>query len=111
MQLEGTREAGSLGANLVKTVLQTALIWGVFLLLIPQLLMRVEMAAALPTFASGRWSEIGLLLFMACSTAFLICVGSILWLGDGTPWPSDRSTHLVVTGPYRFVRNPMVIAG
>src|SRR5262249_29469260 len=31
--------------------------------------------------------------------------------GRGTPLPADCARELVVVGPYRFVRNPMAIAG
>lgn len=31
--------------------------------------------------------------------------------GHGTPVPIDPPRHLVVVGPYRYVRNPMYIAG
>ena len=114
MQLEGARHSSGsvLGINLAKTIAQCVVVWTVFLWFIPyKLLMRLEMFAAMPTFASNRWSEIGLLLFMAASTIFVICVWNMLWLGNGTPWPWDRNTAFVVAGPYRFIRHPMVVAG
>jgi protein-S-isoprenylcysteine O-methyltransferase Ste14 len=33
------------------------------------------------------------------------------WLGNGTPLPVDGTNQLVVAGPYRFIRNPMAVAG
>lgn len=111
--LESARQSpGSvLGINLAKTIAQCAVVWTVFLWFIPKLLMRIEMFAAMPTFASSRWSEAGLLMFMVATTVFVICVWNMLWLGNGTPWPWDGNTAFVVAGPYRFVRHPMVIAG
>jgi protein-S-isoprenylcysteine O-methyltransferase Ste14 len=31
--------------------------------------------------------------------------------GAGTPLPSAMPNHLVIAGPYRWVRNPMAVAG
>lgn len=33
------------------------------------------------------------------------------WLGDGTPWPRATARRLVIRGPYRYIRNPMAVAG
>jgi protein-S-isoprenylcysteine O-methyltransferase Ste14 len=39
----------------------------------------------------------------------LPCVWEFAWRGLGTPAPFDPPRKLVVTGPYRFVRNPMYL--
>jgi len=39
----------------------------------------------------------------------LPCVWEFAWRGLGTPAPFDPPRKLVVSGPYRFVRNPMYV--
>jgi protein-S-isoprenylcysteine O-methyltransferase Ste14 len=39
----------------------------------------------------------------------LPCVWEFAWRGLGTPAPFDPPRRLVVTGPYRWVRNPMYL--
>ena len=39
----------------------------------------------------------------------LPCVWEFAWRGLGTPAPFDPPRRLVITGPYRFVRNPMYV--
>lgn len=49
---------------------------------------------------------------LAASLALLIVFTLVLPLrGLGTPAPFDASRRLVVSGPYRYVRNPIYLAG
>ena len=37
------------------------------------------------------------------------CVNFLLTVGHGTQFPLDPTTSLVAAGPYRYVRNPMIV--
>ncbi|HEX9163118.1 MAG TPA: isoprenylcysteine carboxylmethyltransferase family protein [Thermoanaerobaculia bacterium] len=39
------------------------------------------------------------------------CAFEFAWRGFGTPAPFDPPRRLVISGPYRFVRNPMYVGG
>src|SRR5512142_1653172 len=39
----------------------------------------------------------------------LPCVWEFAWRGLGTPAPFDPPRKLVISGPYRYVRNPMYV--
>jgi protein-S-isoprenylcysteine O-methyltransferase Ste14 len=51
--------------------------------------------------AGGFALAIGVTLFVASLRRFI-------WIGGGTLAPWDPPRHLVVVGPYRYVRNPMI---
>ena len=50
----------------------------------------------------------GLLLLIAGLGLFGWCVGLFARVGQGTLAPWDPTRKLVASGPYRFVRNPMI---
>lgn len=51
----------------------------------------------------------GLLLIVAGLLLFCWCVSLFARVGKGTLAPWDPTDHLVAVGPYRVVRNPMII--
>ena len=96
---------------LVRTLLIMLVFWVMFLAIVPGLIARAEDRVGIGRFAfAGHWIA-GALVF-ACSS--LLGVWSALVMaraGGGTPLPIDAASQLVIDGPYRFVRNPMAIAG
>jgi protein-S-isoprenylcysteine O-methyltransferase Ste14 len=90
------------------------------LLLLPFLVVVGMPYWLLTSFAAGdfRWSEYFLTVWLARSVGAIVLIGGFAlfsWcvslfasIGQGTLAPWDPTRHLVVVGPYRFVRNPMI---
>ncbi|MEV7608894.1 methyltransferase [Microbacterium sp. NPDC089320] len=107
------RPAGRVGtrALLARTGLQTLFFWGTFLLVIPIVVSLVE----------ARWAlriEIPFVVHLAGGVLLAAATALGVWSavsmsveGEGTPLPSQMARRLVINGPYRYVRNPMAVAG
>jgi protein-S-isoprenylcysteine O-methyltransferase Ste14 len=78
-------------------------------LLVPALLLRGRAVAFFPT---ERWEwllfDFGLLLILLGLALAVWTVGLFARVGRGTLAPWDPPRRLVVRGPYRYVRNPMI---
>jgi protein-S-isoprenylcysteine O-methyltransferase Ste14 len=96
-------------ANAIKTLVQIACIWFLALAVIPYMLLDAFPPAATPR--TTAWAGLSVALFAAASALGLVTSYYFVRDGAGTPLPLDQSNKLVVTGPYRCVRNPMAIAG
>ncbi len=87
----------------------------VFLLLAPGIV-----AVLIPWLITGwhiSWPSVWILPVAVVAGILILC-GAVVLLdafirfarADGTPAPPVPTAHLVVVGPYRFVRNPMYVA-
>ena len=98
--------------NVGKTLLQTVVFWSVFLWLLPWMVVTLERLGApnLPTFPA--WTKAsGGIVFLFAGTLGLTSGMVMALRGRGTPLPNDCPRELVVVGTYRYVRNPMAVAG
>lgn len=99
--------------NVAKTLLQTVVFWGFFLVLLPAAVYYVEtvLGGDIFRFAGEATRTLGILLFVIAGTIGLWSGFLMAVHGRGTPLPLDHARRLVVIGPYRYVRNPMAITG
>ena len=67
-------------------------------------------ATAPSNLADGLLAIPGLGLLVAGLVLFSACLMRFVNEGRGTLAPWDSTRHLIVRGPYRFVRNPMISA-
>lgn len=101
------RARGHLG----RTGAQIVLFWGLFLAVIPLVIAALEhrWQLQLPMPLGVRIGGAGILL--AASALGIWSAITMSAKGEGTPLPSEMPRRLVIAGPYRFVRNPMAVAG
>jgi protein-S-isoprenylcysteine O-methyltransferase Ste14 len=100
-------------AHLRRSLVQLVVFWTTFFLLIPWLLATIESELGLEWGAlQARWLDlVAVAVFLPVSAFALWSCTSMALVGHGTPLPAETARDLVVVGPYRYVRNPMAVAG
>ncbi|KAA9154774.1 isoprenylcysteine carboxylmethyltransferase family protein [Microbacterium lushaniae] len=111
LRFRTAQSAAARSRHVRATAVQVAIFWGVLLGAVPFVIGTFEQ----------RWQlsvEFPLAVTVAGWVVFLLASALGIWAavvmstrGAGTPLPSDAATRFVVGGPYRFVRNPMALAG
>ena len=99
--------------HLRRSLVQLVVFWTTFFVVVPLVLMVVEERLHL------SWSALdqenvrlaGAAMFTLGSAAGLWSCVTMALRGRGTPLPAETARELVIGGPYRFVRNPMAVAG
>ena len=99
------------GVLLIGTLGQIALFWPFFLAVLPLAIVflerRWEVGITVPTPVVA----LGGIALVTASALGLWSAVTMATLGGGTPLPVAMTHRLVVAGPYRWVRNPMALAG
>lgn len=106
-----TARAASPRHHAARTSLQIVCFWGICLGVIPLLISAIEMRWHLAIEIPPAVRYTGIALFTAASALALWSALSMSTRGEGTPLPSAMPRRLVISGPYRYVRNPMAITG
>ena len=88
----------------LKSLLYLVFEAAVFALYIPLVLLHTG-----PRVDTGAVSFLAIPLWLAGSLIILWCFWDFTIRGCGTPLPMDPPTELVVTGPYRYIRNPIYV--
>jgi protein-S-isoprenylcysteine O-methyltransferase Ste14 len=105
------RESGSSDKRIngIKTLIQIVCVWSITLIFFPWLILQAFDKSLLPQVNLFLFT--GLAIFILSSILGLASAFVMVKAGQGTPLPLDQTTRLVIRGPYRWVRNPMAIAG
>lgn len=99
------------GALVTKAALQTLVFSGIFLVVIPGVILALELRWGLHLDFPAPVRIGGVVLFVAALGLSLWSSAAMSLQGAGTPLPSEMPRRLVISGPYRFVRNPMAVGG
>jgi protein-S-isoprenylcysteine O-methyltransferase Ste14 len=97
--------------HLARTLAETVVLWSVFLGVFPILIAATERELGWELFVRGSMRTPGWTLFAVASVLGLWSGWTMVAAGEGTPLPRDTARRLVVSGPYRWIRNPMTLAG
>jgi len=93
-------------------VLRAAVYMTGFVLFFAWLALRVRpLDRFLPVSLPAGVEAVGIVLMLAGGVLGLVCAGTFVARGKGTPAPFDPPTEFVAVGPYCYVRNPMYVGG
>jgi protein-S-isoprenylcysteine O-methyltransferase Ste14 len=101
----------SRSSHMFATAAQIVVFWGLALGVVPLVLAWLEERWALSLPLPAVVVPLGAVVFLLASALGIWAAAAMSTKGRGTPLPAAMPNLLVIAGPYRFVRNPMAIAG
>ena len=97
--------------HLASTFGQIVVFWGFFLWVVPLVIAFFEQRWSVGIAFPASTAAAGAVVFVLASALGLWSGVTMSVVGRGTPLPAAMANRLVVAGPYRFIRNPMAVAG
>lgn len=98
----------NLSINSIKTILQIICVWTITLFVFPMVIMNSFDGRAIEV---SNYKGLSIFLLVFFSAIGIYSAYTMVKLGKGTPLPLDQTQELVTKGAYKYVRNPMAIAG
>lgn len=90
---------------------QLVVFWGLFLLVFPLIIAALESRWGFAIEFAPAVRVAGIAVLVGASALGVWSAITMSTVGRGTPLPGAMPNALVIAGPYRFVRNPMAVAG
>ena len=97
--------------HVASTFGQIVVFWGFFLVVLPILVGWLERRWGVGVEWSWFTGIVGAVVLVCACVLGISSAISMSVRGQGTPLPSAMPNRLVVAGPYRYIRNPMAVAG
>ncbi len=97
--------------NILKTLAQIVLMWTLLLAALPWSIAWVERQLGFMPFSFSGQDWIAAVAFTLASGLGIASGMALAVHGQGTPLPFDAPARLVASGPYAYIRNPMIVSG
>jgi protein-S-isoprenylcysteine O-methyltransferase Ste14 len=97
--------------NLARSLLAVACLWALFLVALPAAITRWQHAIKAHFLFVTPQPQLAVVVALIASAATLWGIATLAIDGRGTPLPWAAPRRLVITGPYAWLRNPLLVSG